>query len=234
MVAKFISLCKCMLIGLVLCLLVVTTIMFVGCSSNKLPEIAKNSISELHINYFSGKTQNFDVAMWSGLREEPYAVDGVKNDLVEFCVLSVVPKLGFDAQAVEYTAEINKQSHSGVFERSPFDRSFASDLKISLSDADEIYVYLILNGETEIAKLDCISSQFKVNNTQAIDIAVQHFAQNTDLLTKSKKGVEGQCKIISTDQNLGIYFWYVCFFNAQNERIAVVINPDSGEIVADM
>ena len=172
--------------------------------------------------------------MWSGLREEPYVADGIKGDLVEFCILSIVPAMGFDAQAVEYTAEINKQAYSGVFERSPFDRSFASDLKTSLNESDEIFVYLILNGETEITKLDCISSTFEVKNTQALDIAIQHFAKEEGVLDKFRKGIEGQCKIISTDKNLGIYFWYVCFFNAQNDRVAVVIDPKSGEIVADM
>jgi len=231
---KAAALHKIVLLGLVLVLSVVSMIVFAGCGGTKLQEIAKNSISELHLNYFSGKTQNFEVAMWSGLREEPYAADGVKGDLVEFCVLSIVPALGFDAQAVEYTAEINKQTHSGVFERSPFDRSFASDLKITINDGDEIFVYLILNGETEIAKLDCVSAGFVIKNTQALDIAIQHFAEEDDVLNKFRKGLEGQCKIITTDKNLGIYFWYVCFFNAQNERVAVVIDPKSGEIVADM
>lgn len=220
---------KCGLMAMILTMCVVLA----GCSGHSIEEVAKNSISELHINYFSGSTQNFAVSMWSGLREEPYSADGVKNDMVEFCILSIVPKDGFDAQAVEYTAEINGQTFSGTFERSPFDKSYASDLNTSLGDGDEIFVYLILNGETEIAKLSSISAKFAVKNTQAIDIFVEHFASNPQVCDNLSTSVEGYCKIISTDQSLGICFWYVCFFNAQNERVAVVIDPQSGQIVAE-
>ncbi len=222
------------ILGVLVALLVASVVLLVGCGDKKLTEIAKNSISELHLNYFSGNTENYNIAMWSGLREEPYSQDGVKGDLVQFCVLSIVPNSLADVQAVEYTAEVNGQTYSGVFERSPFDRSFASDLKIALNDTDEIFVYLILNGETEIAKLTCISSQFVITSTQALDIAVAHFLANEEAVQKFASGVEGQCKIISTDLNLGIYFWYVAFINPQNERVAVVIDTKSGEIVADM
>lgn len=231
---KFGILRKGAIVGLGVLVVAMITMMIAGCGGAKLSEIAKNSVSELHVNYFSGKTQNFNLAMWSGLREEPYSLDGVKGELVQFCVLSIVPNVDFEAQAVEYTAEINGQTYSGAFERSPFDRSFASDLKISLNDADEIFVYLILNGETEIAKLSCISSQFAITNTQALDIAVKHFSEQSEQVGKFADSVEGQCKIISTDLNLGIYFWYVAFVNAQGERVAVVIDTKSGEIMAEM
>jgi len=225
---------KIMLVGLLATIFVAVSMLLVGCGGKKLNEIAKNSISELHLNYFSGKTQNYSLAMWSGLREEPYSLDGVKGELVQFCVLSIVPANSSNAQAVEYTAEINGKTYSGEFERSPFDHSYASDLKIALNDTDEIFVYLILNGETEIAKLSCISSQFEIASTQALDIAVKHFSEDAEILRKFGDGVEGQCKIISTDLNLGIYFWYVSFFNAKGERVAVVIDTKTGEIVANM
>ncbi len=220
---------KCGIMAVILSICV----MLAGCGSHSVEEVAKNSISELHINYFSGSTQNFAVSMWSGLREEPYSADGVKNNMVEFCILSIVPKGGFDAQAVEYTAEINDQTYSGVFERSPFDKSLASDLNTSLQEGDEIFVYLILNGETEIARLDSVSAKFVITNSQAIDIFVEHFGCNAEVFSHLNDPVEGYCKIISTDQSLGIYFWYVCLFNAQNERAAVVIDPQSGQIVAE-
>jgi len=212
---------------------VISSVVFVGCGGLGIKEIAKNSISELHLNYFSGGTQNFGVAMWSGLREEPYIEDGIKGDMVQFCVLSIVPNAGFEINGAEFTVEVNKQTYSGVFERSPFDRSYASDLKISLNDTDEIFVYIILNGETEIAKLECISSKFKITSTQAIDLAIQHFTELQDKKWDNG-GIEGQCRIISTDRGLGIYFWYICFLDTDKNRVAVIIDPENGEIVADM
>lgn len=205
-----------------------------GCGGNNVVEIAKNSISELTLNYFVGETENFKVSMSSGLREQDYAVDGVRGDLVEFCVLSVVPVGGVDTFGLEYTVEINEDTHQGVFEQSPFDHSLASDLGLSVADSDEVFVYIILNNETEIAKLNCISSDFEIKETLAVNIAVEHLLPKISALLEDKKSIEGYCKVISSDKNLGIYFWYVSFVNTDFTRIAVIIDPASGEIIAEL
>lgn len=204
-----------------------------GCSGATINEIAKNNLSEIVMNYFVGNTQKFSINMSSGVRENPYQLDGISNDLVEFCVLTIIPNEGVVANGVEYTVEVNEVSYEGVFENSPFDKSLASDLEIALQPADEIYVYIILNEETEIAKLECITNTFEINQTEAVDLAIEHsFDKLIDLSNDNTESIEGYCKVITTDKNLSIYFWYVSFVNTQNKIVAVVINPNTGEIVA--
>lgn len=217
------------------CLLLFVAVFFCGCDRTSIEEFAKNNISEISLNYFVGSTENFSITMSSGLREDPYTIDGVSNDLVKYCVLSIVPKNGISTFGAEYTVEINSDTLTGVFENSPFDKSLASDLETSLNDEDEIYVYIILNNETEIAKMTCISSSFEIKQTDAINLAIDFAREKLIALSDDKKKqIEGYSRIITTDRNLEIYFWYVSFVNTDGETVAMVIDPSSGEIVADM
>lgn len=205
---------------------------FSGCSVS-MEELAKNNLAELHNHYFTGSTQNFSISMWSGVREEPYIEDGKRENLVDFCVLSVIPLQGVSTFGLSYTVEINSKTYNGEFEQSPFDKTLAADLEIKLSDADAIFAYIIVDGVTEISKMECISCSFKINNTQALDIAIEGAMQ--DLMTLSNKGknsIEGYCKIISTDKNLGVYFWFVRFINNEGGEFAMVIDTNTGEIIA--
>ena len=223
------------ILGMFSCLCLVTICCFSGCAV-KPEELAKNNLSELHLNYFVGETLNFSVSLWSGYREEPYSLNGVKADLVEFCVVNVVPKnTTVSTFGLSYTVEINEKTYEGQFEDSPFDNSLGADLEVKVNDADSIFVYIIADGESEISKLECISSAFQVNQTQAMDIAIE--AAKEKILTLSDNGnesIEGHCKIISTDKNLGIYFWFVSFINSSSDKIALIIDTTTGEIVAEM
>lgn len=206
--------------------------LFAGCNLS-IEELAKNSISEIHNHYFTGSTQNFKISMWSGLREEPYEQNGIKENLVDFCVVSVVPLNGVSTYGLGYTVEVNSQTYNGEFEQSPFDKTLATDLKIGLSDSDSIFAYITFDGVTEISKMECISCNFKVNNTKAVEIAIETVGDNLiSLANNGKTGIEGCCKIISSDKNLGIYFWYVRFINTEGQELVVVIDTSTGEVMA--
>ena len=203
-----------------------------GCTASA-EEIAKNNLAEIHYNYFTGSTQNFKVSMWSGVREEPYETNGIRESLVDFCVISVVPQNNVSTFGLSYTVEINSKTYNGEFEQSPFDKTLAADLEIQLNESDSIFAYIIVDGVTEISKMECISKNFGINSTQALDIAIKNYSQ--EILTLSNNGkisLEGYCKIISTDKNLGVYFWYIRFVNVDKKEISMVIDTNTGEIVA--
>lgn len=223
---KYLSLASCLCLTIIFC--------FAGCSV-KPEELAKNNLSLLHLNYFVGQTQNFSISLWSGYREEPYNLDGKKGELKEFCVVNVVPTSDIDTFGLGYTVEINEATYDGTFEQSPFDNSLGKDLEVKVNDTDSIYVYIIVNGESEISKVECISSNFQINQTQALDIAIEYASEK--ILTLSNNGetsIEGHCKIISTDKNLGIYFWLVSFINENGDKFALIIDTTTGEIVTEM
>ena len=206
--------------------------MFAGCGVTA-EDLMKNYLAECQNNYFVGTTQNFKVSLWSGTREDPYEPNGELGELVDFCIISVVPVGDVSTFGLNYTVEVNDKTYNGEFEKSPFDNSFAADIGVRVEDTDSIYAYIIVDGVSEVGKLECISTNFKIKNTDALSIVVDNFSEN--IISLSNGGeipVEGYCKIISTDKNLGIYFWYVRLVNAEGKDITVVIDPSSGEIMA--
>ena len=206
--------------------------MFAGCGVTA-EDLTKNHLAELQNNFFVGTTQNFKVSLWSGTREEPYEPNGELGELVDFCIISVVPVGDVNTFGLNYTVEVNDMTYNGEFEKSPFDNSLAADIGVSVEDTDTIYAYIIMDGVSEVGKLECVSSGFAIKNTDALNIVVDNFGEN--ILTLSNNGeipVEAYCKIISTDKNLGVYFWYVRVVNAEGQDISVVIDPNSGEIIA--
>lgn len=211
---------------------IVVALAFCGCGVSA-EEIAKNSLAETHYHYFTGSTQNFAISMWSGTREEPYESNGVCGNLVDFCILSVVPTAVVSTFGLSYSVEINDKTYTGEFEQSPFDSSLAADLGVQIKDDDSIFAYIIVDGVTEIGKMSCLSCGFEINNVQALDIAIGEVGEKIlELSDNGKKPIEGYCKIISTDRNLGVYFWYVRFVNESGEEISLVIDTKNGKIMA--
>ncbi len=208
---------------------------FAGCGGITVEEFSKNNLSEQELVFFAGSTQNFSVTLGSGLREEPYLQDGVKGEIVEYALLEVVPKGEKEVFGLEYTVEINGKTYEGVFLESPFDKSLAQDIGVSLRGNEEIFVYIILNNESEIVKLNNLSDSFKVGCAGALDIAIEANRERiVNLSDEFGKSIEVCVRVANTDKTLGIYFWYVGFLNIDGERIGVVIDPSSGEIIADM
>ena len=204
-----------------------------GCSK-KIEEVFKENLSELHNNYFVGQTENFNISLWSGIREEPYEMDGIKQNTTDFCILNVVPKnKGTETYGLSYTIEINEETQNGEFEKSPYDSSLASDLKIKINDDDSIFVYLVYNAQTEIGKMTCISKDFSISQQQALDIAISNMQNELlELTDNNSESIEAYCKIISTDKNLGVYFWFIDVVNKEGSHISLVIDTTTGEIVA--
>lgn len=211
---------------------VFAVIILAGCGIS-VEELVKNNLAESHNHYFTGSTQNFAVSMWSGTREEPYETNGICENRVDFCVLSVVPTTNVSTFGLSYTVEVNEKTYSGEFEESPFDSSLAADLEVAITDTDTIFAYIIVNGVTEISKMQCISCAFEIDNAQALNIAINDASENIlSFVENGDKRIEAYCKIISSDRNLGVYFWYVRFVNEDGGEISLVIDTKTGEIVA--
>ncbi len=207
------------------------TFLFTGCGTT-IEDLAKNNIAEMHNHYFIGSTENFQISLWSGVREEPFEPDGIRGQMLDFCILSVVPVGNVGTFGLNYNLEINDKPYSGEFQKSPFDNSFAAALDFLVTDSDTIFADIIHDGITETGKLSCVSCNFTVNSTQALDIAIENVGEQILALTDDNKSIEGYVRIITTDRNIGVYFWYIRFINTDGKEICLVIDTASGEIMA--
>ena len=206
---------------------------FSGCTQTTL-DYAERNISEVRHNIFEGATADYFVTFSSGQREQPYIIDGKSETKTNFGIISVLPRGALNPVSLEFSMTINAKFYTGQFERSPFDDTFAFDIGVTASDADDISVTIKRNADEQSADLSCISQAFSVKSDKALEIAVSEF--ETELKTLTDDGnisAEVYIKIISdADKTIGQYFWFVSFINSELAELSAIIDPMSGEVIA--
>ena len=192
----------------------------------------EEAISEVRQVCYYGKSDNYSVNVFSGRRESPYAADGVSRDKVDFAILQLTPKV---AGRVEYgyTVNVNGQEYTGKFQENPFGGSFSADLKIVLPETVSMKV-VIQNGEhKEEVEVFNVLNESSVDWKGALQLARTEFA---DVFEKQYQDgtlhAEIYIKLLNDRINpASKYYWYVAVVT-QDSYSALVIDPESGEIIA--
>ena len=212
-----------------LAIVFVVPFIFCSCGQN-IHQKCKNNLADLRYNYFEAETENWAVSLTSGMRESPYNIDGISSDLVEFTIVTIVPKTSKINIGYAYQVDINEESFEGQFEKSPYDDSYAVDLGVKVEDEDEIYVYINDGQSSEVAKLECISKNFQLTAEDALFLAVDN--ATTEINTNLKNNFEVYVKIITdVNKQFNDKFWYVLFVDEEDNEITVILDPNSGEII---
>lgn len=204
---------------------------FAGCADSE-DKAIENAISEIRTDSYRGKGEIFSVTLSTGKREQPYAADGVSNDLVEFAVLTVTPKNSMGGE-FSYSFSVNGKDYSGVFSETPYGISYAVDLKETLPSVREITVNINADTASEQIVLTNVLTENSISAEDALEKAKTEFADVLDgLISNGKLNAEIYIKLLNDRSNHDSkYYWYVAIVNKE-AYYAVVINPETGEIVA--
>ncbi len=207
--------------------LVTFVFLFSACSQSALEE-CQNKISDERQNYFEGETQNYYVSFSSGMRESPYVLNGKSENCVEFGVVTIKPKGGFEEENITYKVCVDNDEFSGEFEKSPFDDSYAADISKKV-DEDAVLIIKVNNGSgEEVAEMTNITSGFKINSQKALEIALNEIGEKYDGL--KNKDFEIYIKIVADITNkMPDKYYLVMFLDCEGNSLNVIINPQTGE-----
>lgn len=217
---------KKVLLG-VSCLALPFAFMFGGCSVNKM-ELVKENISEITYDYFYGKCDDFEIAISSGEREEPYAYDGRTNPRCEFAL--AVARLNSKKESEALTFSINGDATSKLFEYNIMTGTYMFDFETRF-DADS--VISVKYGNTQIT-LDNLSKDFAVGYEKAIEIGVAEFDEEISTLLQ-KEEFKGECylKILDNLSNdFDKRYWCFSIVNEEGEHLNCIIDIETSEIIA--
>lgn len=213
-----------------LLLVLVCSIFFSACEQD-LTKTYKSHLADFRTTFFEGQTENFAVTFTTGLREEPYNLDGTAFPLVDFGVLTIYPNANCSKTSFKFSIEIDGEPTEGDFEKSPFDNSFAADIKKQVSCDAEVFVYIKDGQMVEVCKLNCVSKQFAIDAEKAVLVAIddggaalKEFLKNTNFEIYVKV-------IVDLNGNLSEKFWYVMFLREDQAEYAVIIDPNSSKIL---
>lgn len=198
-------------------------------SSQKQESIVKNSLSEYRKNLFVGFGSTFTVTFTSGEREEPYIMDGNKNSLQDFGVLTLKFN-SLPANLPQFELKVNANTFVGTLEKNPYDNTFVYDICSQVEDIDTLTLYIVDFDET--VKLSCISSSWEYNYLSALNIFENKFKSeiNSQIENNILNG-EIYIKIVSDNEKMENIYWYVLLVCKNGDMYALLIDTKTGQII---
>lgn len=214
---------------ILLCGLACFCIALVGCGSNIETQIKEN-LSDVRYNVFVGKNSDITVSLMSGMRENPYNYDGVSNKKCEFGIVTMTSN-SIGLLNSNFVLKVDGAEIVGVLEENPYDHSFMTDIE-KIVDCESV-VYITIENIVENMILTCQSLEWQVQYDDALKIGVDSLLEDAQRFVDGNKlKAESYLKIIfDQSSNNTPYYWYFGIVGENGENIAVIINPQTGEII---
>lgn len=205
-----------------------------ACGNSKF-DLANYLIEERN-NLFTAEDELYNVSLSSGLRESDYNFDGVVSEKVDFAVLTLMRNDSCPLSNDNYTyiVTINEETFTGMLEKSPVDNSYAVDLEINVPDDAAINVSISFTGYTFNQDLVNTSNIFTVDKQAALEIANKELKEEVKNLTADNSKVEVVMKILKDYSTADVknYYWYVGAISTNGETSGVLIDANTGEVIA--
>lgn len=188
-------------------------------------------------NLFIAQDEVYTVSLSSGMREENYNFDGVKNNMTEFGIVTIArldsaPMGNFD---YNYTIKVDDQTFTGKLEKSEVENSYIADIEKRVNDSSSVSVQIVFGSTSFNKEMTNISSKFEVNSNKAIEIANQTLKKDIKQLTSDKNNkIEAVMKIVkdSSSADPCNYYWYVGVVSTNGEILGVLVDSSNGQIIA--
>jgi len=213
--------------------LILSTVFLSACGGSTM-DIAKQNLSEVRYNVFSGQNDTWTASFMSGKRENPYIVNGKSESKTDFGLLTITFKGADTPLNASYKLTIDNVEKSGDLEYNQYENNFMVDINQIVNDDAVIKVFITVGNTTTSADLVCNSKDFEISWQTALNIAVPELENKIKENTSNGK-LKGELYIkIITDLNgdFDDYFWYVYLYTTNGDTYGVIINPITGEVLA--
>lgn len=188
-------------------------------------------------NLFVAEGTLYSATYSSGRRETNYALDGVRNEMVDFGIITFArnDNSPMTNDTYTYVLTINDEEHTGFLEKSPIDNTYSVDVGVAVANDAVLNIKISFTGYTFTGDLIGVSKDFNVDKAGAIKLANENLADELKNITADKNNsIEAVMKIVkdySTSENKR-YYWYVGVVSTNGDVAGILIDANSGEIVA--
>lgn len=191
--------------------------------SGALGKYAKK-VSEYRDDVLVGESANFCAEAMSGYHENPFVIDGTPGATNDFLLVKISPKSYDPTAQHKYAVTVDGVEFTGDFVKHPFENTYSFEIAARASGS------LSVDVDGEKIELVSVKTENFVSPEKAFEIALKRLS-GCDVI----KGGEYEIyiRLIANPVNAsGGYFWYVAFVDRSGETCAVLIEPESMEIVA--
>ncbi|MBR2970056.1 MAG: hypothetical protein IKC49_03275 [Clostridia bacterium] len=219
---------------IVFALCAISILTFSACGSKKLD--LNDYIIEERTNLFTACDNMYTVTLSSGMRESDYNLDGVKNNMVEFSILTIMRNDGEPMANDNYTyvITVGEETLSGTLTKSQVDNSYSTDLEHIIPNDANINAEIKFTGYTFQQDLTNTSADFSVDMATAISIANDELNDDIRDILKDNAKIEVVTKILKdySTEEVKRYYWYVGVISTNGDTLGILIDANSGEIIA--
>ncbi len=220
----------------ILCLAVLMLCLFglTACNNTKID--LNNYLIEERNNLFTAEDDNYAVTFSTGLREKEYDLDGVRNEMVDFGVLTIarIDRQPIATTGCEYVLTIDDEVLRGNLIKSELDNTYSCDLERSVLNESKIHVQINITGYTFEKDLENTSNDFSVDKTAAISVANSELNESLNGFSKDKNNFEAVMKIVKdySTSEVKNYYWYIGVVAQNGETLGILIDATNGDVIA--
>lgn len=206
-----------------------------ACGKNKIN--LGDYVIEKRENLFTACDDLYSVSFSTGMRESEYNFDGIVNEMVPFGVLTLTrnENLPLANDTYSYIVTINDKQYSGFLEKSNNDNSYSADLEVNTVGNETINVQVSFTGYTFNQNLENTSANFQVDSNSALKVTQKELKEEiNNLLSDNNVKIEVVMKVMKdhSSEELKNYYWYVGIISTQGDTMGILIDANSGEVIA--
>ncbi len=217
------------LISMSVMLLTVTLLLF-GCGKSNL-EKYEASISELREYLFAAENTDYKITAISGVRENPYEMNGICAARQDFTVITVTPASFAPDATYRYRTEIDGAVYEGDLLPHPFAQSLSVDIPAACKS--DFTLTVTCGSEQTFAMQSAVTGDL-ISAEKAFTIALEKLkGELKRFRVKNKLQAEIYVRLMENPiDGSGGYFWYVAFVGEEKEIVAVLLRGDTGAVSA--
>ena len=183
-------------------------------------DVNPDYISEVTKIYFAGQNENISVSIATGKREEPYIMDGIHGNMVDFSLVTLKCEDNLASDEISAEIEVNGIAQAYILQLNPLNFTYMCDMGIALNKED----VLIFKYSGHKINLAPICDEFEVGFEEAIKMGESNIEGYANI--SKSGGYEGYLKIIDGEKfgGEGLYWIYTILQedgHSQNVLISV-------------
>ena len=218
----------------VLLLVLVSIFPFSACGKEKIN--ISNYLIEEREHLFTANDDLYNVSLSSGKREVNYNLDGVVNELTDFAILTLY-RNDFKSLANDtysYVVTINNENLTGFLKKNEIDNLYSTDLEIAIPADATINVKISFTGYSFNKDLVNTSRDFAVDKNTALNLANNELIKDVENIVSDGSKIEVVTKILKdhSSPELKNYYWYIGVISTNGETLGLLIDANSGDVIA--
>lgn len=187
-------------------------------------------VSELRSDIFTGEKDNYCITVYAGMKEKPFAHDGVANDTALTLTVKLITKEKIN-EAVTVKLSYDGKEYTKTLEYNPVLTTVSADITVEALPQKKLQATLSHGETVETIQLSSLRLDDSANYTQALKAATD---KASEFINKNSTGANFKGEICirllcEGDKN----YYYVGFILNDGLALAYLLDGKTCEIIAE-